>query len=72
MASIQLVKCVDSSKYPEVDITVMCLEWICLQRIYHWQKRYGNVKKSVVELTDTAECIYGSKEKVFIAILKQY
>ena len=70
--SIQLVKCVDSLKYPEVDTMVMYLEWTYLNGIYHWQRKYENVRNNAVKLTDTAEYIYGLKEAAFIAIPKQY
>ena len=70
--SIQLVKCVDSSRCHEVDITVMYHEWIFRQRIYRWQKKYKNVKNGVVEPTVTEECIYGLKEMEFIAIQRQF
>ena len=53
------MKCVASSKYQEVDITDMYLEWVYLHGICHWQKKYENVKKNAAEPTVIAEYIYG-------------
>ena len=55
--------------YLEADITVLSQEWIYLQKICRWQRRYENVKKSAAKHTDTAEYIYGLKNKAFITIL---
>ena len=66
------MKCVASSKYQEVDITDMYLEWVYLHGICHWQKKYENVKKIAAEPTVIAEYIYGLKEMVFTVILRQY
>ena len=70
--SILLAKCAVSLVYQEVDITDMYHGWTRLHGICRWLKRYGNAKMNAVEPTDIAECIYGLKETVFIAILKQY
>ena len=50
----------------------MLKEWIPLHEIYHYQKKYGNVRKVVVKHTGTAGFTYGSKNKEYITILKQY
>ena len=70
--SILSAKCAVFLEYQEVDIMDMYHEWTHLHGICRWQRKLENVKMSVVEPTDIAECIYGLKEMVFIATLKQY
>ena len=50
----------------------MCREWIYLHGICYWQRKYGNVKNSAVELMVIVEFIYGWTDKEYIIIQSQY